>query len=108
MWRILRTVNRPDHFYLRIFYHQFFSPGTLLFDNFIYYFNKFRVQRWGEIMNDEIYKKLAKVLDTLPSGFPQTENGVEIKLLKKLFTPEEADLFCDLKLFFETVEEISM
>jgi len=60
-----------------------------------------------EIMNEEIYKKLATVLDTLPSGFPQTENGAEIKLLKKLFTPEEADLFCDLKLSFQTVEEIS-
>ncbi|MBW1893648.1 MAG: 4Fe-4S binding protein [Deltaproteobacteria bacterium] len=58
-------------------------------------------------MSDEIYKKLAKVLDTLPSGFPATENGVEIKLLQKIFTPEEADLFCDLKLSPETAEQIS-
>ena len=36
-------------------------------------------------MSDEIYRKLAKVLDTLPNGFPASESGVEIKLLKKIF-----------------------
>jgi electron transport complex protein RnfB len=58
-------------------------------------------------MDDAIYKKVAKVLDTLPNGFPATESGVEIKLLKKVFAPEQADLFCDLRLTFETVEEIA-
>jgi Na+-translocating ferredoxin:NAD+ oxidoreductase subunit B len=59
-------------------------------------------------MNDNpIYKKLAKVLDTLPNGFPATESGVEIKLLKTIFTPEEADLFCDLRLTFETPQQVS-
>lgn len=48
-------------------------------------------------MSDQVYYKLAKVLDTLPNGFSATENGLEIKLLKKIFTPEEADLFCDLR-----------
>ena len=48
-------------------------------------------------MSDDVYYRLAKVLDTLPNGFPSTDSGVEIKLLKKVFTPEEADLFCDLK-----------
>jgi len=33
-------------------------------------------------MNDQIYHKLARVLDTLPNGFPATENGLEIKILK--------------------------
>jgi electron transport complex protein RnfB len=58
-------------------------------------------------MNDEVYRKLAKVLDTLPNGFPATESGLEIKLLKKIFTPEQADLFCDLRLTFETAEQIA-
>jgi len=58
-------------------------------------------------MNDDIYSKVAKVLDTLPSGFPATENGLEIKLLKKVFTPEEGDLFCDLRLTFESAEQIA-
>jgi hypothetical protein len=35
-------------------------------------------------MSDKIYQNLAKVLDTLPNGFPATESGIEIKLLKKI------------------------
>jgi len=58
-------------------------------------------------MSDEIYHKLAKVLDTLPNGFPATESGVEIRLLKRIFQPEQAELFCDLRLTFETVEQIA-
>ncbi len=58
-------------------------------------------------MNDKAYDRLAKVLDTLPNGFPATESGIEIKLLKKIFTPEEADLFCDLRLTDETAAEIA-
>ena len=58
-------------------------------------------------MNDDIYHKVAGVLDTLPNGFPATENGVEIKLLKKVFTPEQAALFCEMRLTFETAEEVA-
>jgi electron transport complex protein RnfB len=58
-------------------------------------------------MTEEVYRKLAKVLDTLPNGFPPTEGGVEIKLLKKIFQPEQAELFCDLRLTFETADQIA-
>jgi electron transport complex protein RnfB len=58
-------------------------------------------------MNDKIYEKLANVLDTLPNGFPRTDSAVEIKLLKKIFTPEQAELFCDMRLTFETAEEVA-
>jgi hypothetical protein len=58
-------------------------------------------------MGDEIYHKLAKVLDTLPNGFPATDSGVEIKLLKRIFRPEDVELFCDLRLSFETTQQIS-
>ena len=58
-------------------------------------------------MSDQVYLKLAKVLDTLPNGFPSTESGVEMKLLKKVFAPMEADLFCDLRLHFETAGQIA-
>ncbi len=58
-------------------------------------------------MTDEVYYKLARVLDTLPNGFPATESGVEIKMLKRIFTPEQADLFCDLRLTFETAEQVA-
>lgn len=58
-------------------------------------------------MSDDVYKKLAKVLDTLPNGFPATEDGLELKILKKIFEPDEADLFCDLRLKFESPEQIA-
>lgn len=57
---------------------------------------------------DEVYHRLAAVLDTLPNGFPPAENGVEIRLLKKIFTPEQADLFCDLRMTFETAEQVAL
>ncbi|MBI5550541.1 MAG: 4Fe-4S binding protein [Desulfobacterales bacterium] len=54
-----------------------------------------------------VYHKLAQALDAMPNGFPSTESGVELRLLEKIFTPEEADLFCDLKLKFETPEQVA-
>ena len=44
-------------------------------------------------MSGALYSKLAKVLDSLPNGFPATESGVEINILKKIFRPEDIDLF---------------
>jgi Na+-translocating ferredoxin:NAD+ oxidoreductase subunit B len=58
-------------------------------------------------MSEQVYKKLAKVLDTLPNGFPESETGVEIKILKNIFSPEDAELFCDMRLSFETPEQIA-
>ena len=58
-------------------------------------------------MADTIYKKLSAVLDTLPNGFPSTVSGVEIKLLKRIFTPDQAEMFCNMRLTFETAEEIA-
>ncbi|RJX29933.1 MAG: 4Fe-4S dicluster domain-containing protein [Desulfarculus sp.] len=43
-------------------------------------------------MAQDVYKRLAKHLDDLPGGFPATESGVELKILQKLFTPEQAEL----------------
>ncbi len=58
-------------------------------------------------MSEQIYQKLRKVLDTLPNGFPASESGVEIKILKNIFSPEDAELFCDLRLSFETPDQIA-
>ena len=58
-------------------------------------------------MQTDVYQKLANVLDTLPNGFPASETGVELKLLKMIFSPEDAELFCDLRLSYETAEQIS-
>jgi Na+-translocating ferredoxin:NAD+ oxidoreductase subunit B len=58
------------------------------------------------IMKD-IYKKLAIHLDNTPSGFPETESGVELRILKQLFTKQEAELALSLVLILETAEAIS-
>jgi len=58
-------------------------------------------------MNEEVYRKLAKRLDTLPNGFPATESGVELRLLAKIFSPEEAALAAEMRLRYETAEEIA-
>ena len=39
-----------------------------------------------------IYTRLREHLDELPGGFPATETGVEIRILKRLFSPPEAEL----------------
>jgi Pyruvate/2-oxoacid:ferredoxin oxidoreductase delta subunit len=44
----------------------------------------------------EPYFKLRKFLDQFPIGFPQTDSGVEIKILKRLFSPEEAEITIQL------------
>ncbi len=49
----------------------------------------------------DIYQKLAKHLDNLPGGFPSTESGVEIRILKRLFSPENAALALYLTLIPE-------
>lgn len=58
-------------------------------------------------MTDNAYKYLAKRLDALPNGFPQSENGVELRILEKLFTAEEAELAASLSNCLESVEAIA-
>ena len=43
-------------------------------------------------MTDDAYFKLREFLDSFPIGFPKTESGVEMKILKKLYTEEEAKI----------------
>jgi ferredoxin len=40
----------------------------------------------------EIYRKLQQHLDKMPVGFPRAESGSDIRVLKHLFTPEEAKI----------------
>jgi len=43
-------------------------------------------------MTDDIYLRLREFLNQFPLGFPQSPSGVEIKILKRLFTEEEANI----------------
>jgi len=41
----------------------------------------------------DIYEQLRQRLDDLGTGYPATKSGVEIRILKKLFTPADAEMF---------------
>ncbi|MFW9907454.1 MAG: ATP-binding protein [Candidatus Thorarchaeota archaeon] len=45
-----------------------------------------------DVENPDVYRLLQQHLDEMPVGFPPTQSGVEIRILKQLFTPEEARL----------------
>lgn len=57
---------------------------------------------------EPVYKKLAIHLDNTPGGYPETESGVELRILKRLFTPEEAELDLSLVMMPESVEAIAL
>lgn len=46
-------------------------------------------------MND-VYSRLREFLHTFPGGYPTTPTGVETKILKKLFSPEDAEMYLSL------------
>lgn len=53
------------------------------------------------------YWRLARSLDALPNRFPPAANGSDLRLLAKLFTPEEADLAACLQPLLETPAQIA-
>ena len=46
--------------------------------------------------NKDIYRRLQKHLNKQPIGYPATLSGVELRLLKRFFTPDEARLAINL------------
>jgi ferredoxin len=58
-------------------------------------------------LNDHVYERLAEALDRLANGFPRTSSNVEIRLLKKIFSPEEASVASQLGGSMEGCEAIS-
>jgi electron transport complex protein RnfB len=52
-------------------------------------------------MKSNSFKKLAIHLDKLPGGYPSTKSGVELRILERLFTEEEARLAIHLTLIEE-------
>jgi len=55
----------------------------------------------------DIYRRLAKKLDSLPHGFPAAESGVELKILRKIFSTEDAETALKLKPIPEPAEKIA-
>lgn len=56
--------------------------------------------------NDQVYHRLREEIDKMPFGMPKTESGVEIRILKHLFTPEEALIASHLNVIGETPKAI--
>jgi Na+-translocating ferredoxin:NAD+ oxidoreductase subunit B len=56
---------------------------------------------------EHLYEALAAHLDRLPAGFPRTPGGVEMRILRRLFSPEEAELAQFLTFRPESAEEIA-
>jgi electron transport complex protein RnfB len=55
---------------------------------------------------DELYRGLQRHLDRMPVPYPATESGVEIRILRQLFTPDEARLALCLSAIPETLGAI--
>ncbi len=58
-------------------------------------------------MDADVFARLANALDRLPNGFPRTASGVELAILRKLFSVEEAVLGAALSGAFEPAGEIA-
>ncbi len=58
-------------------------------------------------MDERVFEELAAALDRLPNGFPRTMSGVEILILKKIFSEGEALLAGKLGRKPESVDVIS-
>jgi len=58
-------------------------------------------------MAKEVYRKLQEQLDQYSVGFPAVASGVEIRILEKLFTEEEAEIALHLSMVLETAESVA-
>jgi Pyruvate/2-oxoacid:ferredoxin oxidoreductase delta subunit len=58
-------------------------------------------------MGAEVYQQLAVRLDSLPNGFPATPDGLELQILARLFSVEEAELALHLRLTSETPDQVA-
>ena len=55
----------------------------------------------------DVYERLRSRLDDMAAGFPETESKIEIRLLKHLFTEEEAEFFMLLHPLLESPEGVA-
>ena len=52
------------------------------------------------------YRELQKYLNTMPVGFPKVKSGADIRILKRLFSPDDAKVTMYLDHKMRTVDEI--
>lgn len=59
-------------------------------------------------MVEDVYEQLAQFLNELPGGFARTPGGVELRILRRLFSPREAELAQHLALIAEEPRVIAL
>lgn len=57
-------------------------------------------------MSEDVYRRLQKTLNSHPVGFRESETGADIRLLKHIFTPEQAEIVSRLDWHYQTTEEL--
>ena len=55
----------------------------------------------------DVYQQLAEHLNRLPAGYPATDSGVELRILKRLFSAREAEVATGLTMMLESPEVIA-
>jgi hypothetical protein len=60
-----------------------------------------------DTMAEDIFRQLQKRLDGYSLGFPATDSGIELEILKELFTEEDAGMFLNLSQKVETPEDVA-
>ena len=56
---------------------------------------------------DNVYEQLRQRLDDMATGYPATSSGVEIKILKQIFTEADAEMFLMLTPMLETPDSVA-
>jgi electron transport complex protein RnfB len=56
---------------------------------------------------EKIYRKLQQQLDLYSVGFPSTDSGIEIQILKTLFNEQQANMFLNLNPIMENISAIA-
>ena len=55
-----------------------------------------------------IYERLRDRLETMATGYPATASGVELKILRQLFSEDEATLFLQMETSPETAHQVAL
>ena len=58
-------------------------------------------------MTQDIYRRLQKKLDQYSMGFPETRSGIEIEILRYLFSEEDSELFLQLSPMLESPDQLA-
>jgi electron transport complex protein RnfB len=58
-------------------------------------------------MAAQIYNRLREQMDQYSTGFPATASGIELKILQKLFTEDEARLYLDMSMLLEAPDSVA-